>query len=132
MLSGVKYHQTVKGKLALKRAQEKYRHTTKGKLMFKTAQAKHRKTLKYKRTIKRYQLKTMYGISIEEYNSMCKAQQRKCAICRKVSKLQIDHDHKTNELRGLLCLHCNVGLGHFLDSQVILTAALRYLTKYGP
>jgi Recombination endonuclease VII len=36
----------------------------------------------------------------------------KCAICHKPGsdfkkRLSVDHDHKTNKIRGLLCYRCN-------------------------
>jgi hypothetical protein len=37
-------------------------------------------------------------------------------------------DHKGRRIRGLLCLHCNVGLGAFRDSKKFLRAAIRYLS----
>lgn len=54
----------------------------------------------------------------------------KCEICGQfVERLHIDHDHETNEVRGLLCRTCNVGLGHFGDSKEMLIKATRYLTR---
>lgn len=59
--------------------------------------------------------------------------QKKCAICRQDFQKdrvgQIDHDHKTGQVRGLLCLHCNLLLGHAKDQPNILRAALTYLEK---
>ena len=57
-------------------------------------------------------LKKKYGIGIEEYKRMFKAQNGVCAVCRRPPKnkkknLHVDHDHKTGEVRGLLCYYCN-------------------------
>lgn len=51
----------------------------------------------------------------------------KCNICGKISKLSVDHDHKTNKFRGLLCDNCNLGLGHFKDDPLLLEFAIIYL-----
>ena len=56
-----------------------------------------------------------------------------CAICKKPCRtgrsLAKDHDHKTGKVRGRLCLHCNVGLGHFQDSPALLLRAVDYLHR---
>lgn len=50
-----------------------------------------------------------------------------CAICKKEMKLpQVDHDHKTNRVRGLLCSRCNVRLATVEDAN-FLKLALAYL-----
>jgi hypothetical protein len=73
-------------------------------------------------------LKSEYGITSEQYNVMYSAQNGQCAICG-VSKiiLDVDHDHTTNEVRGLLCRKCNGGIGLLCDSDVLLAKALQYL-----
>lgn len=57
--------------------------------------------------------------------------QENCAICKTPFQAnligQIDHDHATGVVRGLLCLHCNLILGHARDQPDILRAALIYL-----
>ena len=38
-----------------------------------------------------------------------------CPICHKVVKeksIHLDHCHKTQEIRGYVCMDCNVGMGH--------------------
>ena len=52
---------------------------------------------------------------------------RSCTICGSEEKLVVDHDHKTNKIRGLLCNHCNRGLGHFKDDPDLLEYARIYL-----
>ena len=56
----------------------------------------------------------------EEYNRLLVAQDFKCAICACELSLDasgarpaIDHDHGTNEVRGILCHRCNIGLGYY-------------------
>jgi hypothetical protein len=41
----------------------------------------------------------------------------------------IDHCHKQGYFRGVLCLNCNNGLGHFKDSQALLLKAADYLKR---
>ncbi len=69
-----------------------------------------------------------YGISRREYERMCKDQDYKCKICEsRFEVLNIDHDHKTFVIRGLLCLHCNTGLGLFKDNPKFFQRAIDYL-----
>lgn len=58
---------------------------------------------------------------------MCALQGGLCAICRKRKIVVIDHDHRTKRIRGLLCLGCNSGLGHFQDSLRVMLNAVEYL-----
>jgi hypothetical protein len=50
-----------------------------------------------------------------------------CVICGSNEKLVVDHDHKTGQIRGMLCNHCNRGLGHFRDDPLLLEFAAVYL-----
>jgi hypothetical protein len=68
---------------------------------------------------------------MEQVQKMLVTQAHKCAICDDPITFEdchIDHDHKTNIVRGLLCGLCNRGLGQFRDSVKRLTAAIRYLS----
>ena len=58
-------------------------------------------------------IKNRYGLTIEQYDGLKVAQGGGCAMCGKVGRLFIDHDHKTGRVRGLLCPGCNGALGHF-------------------
>lgn len=52
---------------------------------------------------------------------------KECVICGSKEKLVVDHCHKTNIIRGMLCNHCNRGLGHFRDDPKLLEFAKIYL-----
>lgn len=59
---------------------------------------------------KDYRLKKRYGITLEQFNSMLKAQGGECAVCKVLfehRRINTDHDHKTKRVRGLLCYYCN-------------------------
>lgn len=80
---------------------------------------------------RKYTLRTKYGITPVQYDEMFAAQEGVCAICQWPSedRLAVDHCHKTNKIRGLLCRDCNVGLGCFKDITGRLLAALEYLQR---
>lgn len=74
-------------------------------------------------------VRNKYGISMDEYRSMMSI--GKCAICNRADiRLNLDHNHKTNIIREVLCINCNKGLGHFQDNPELLIAAARYLDKH--
>lgn len=74
-----------------------------------------------------------YGISSEEYKALYASQGGRCAICRRATgaarRLAVDHNHKTGEVRGLLCKPCNrYGLGMFArDDPEVFDRAADYL-----
>lgn len=76
-------------------------------------------------------LEANYGIDAAEYQRIWEAQGKRCAICRnqpRTIRFAVDHDHKTGEVRGILCKRCNhdlLGGGH--DSIDTLWNALVYL-----
>lgn len=74
-------------------------------------------------------LKRQYGMSISDYEVMYKSQNGLCGICGGVplGKLHVDHDHKTSEVRGLLCSPCNKALGLFRDDPETMKRAISYL-----
>lgn len=72
-----------------------------------------------------------YGLTPEAYAALLAEQDGGCAICGQAAApnaaLHVDHDHRTGEVRGLLCGHCNRALGLMLDDSDLLQAAALYL-----
>lgn len=80
-------------------------------------------------------LKHKYNISLEQYDKLLKSQDFRCSICRTsvtklTRRLAVDHNHKTNAIRGLLCNKCNSALGNLQDSIKLLQSAIKYLKKF--
>lgn len=68
-----------------------------------------------------------YGLTQQQYDQLLLESNHSCSICQDTKNLVIDHCHKTNKVRGILCWSCNVALGHFKDSKERLSNALTYL-----
>jgi hypothetical protein len=73
-----------------------------------------------------------YKINLNQYKEMLDSQNNKCKICFvklefKGRSTHIDHDHKTNKVRGILCNNCNLALGHAKDDIDILQSMISYL-----
>ena len=74
-----------------------------------------------------YHLKGRYGIGAADVDAMIATQGGLCALCRTRPATQVDHDHETGAVRGILCLLCNAGLGAFGDDPKIIASAIEYL-----
>lgn len=75
-------------------------------------------------------LKTLFSLTVEDYDTILAHQGGVCAMCRKPPKklrLAVDHDHKTGLVRGLLCWHCNSALGKFNDDLEQMERGVDYL-----
>jgi hypothetical protein len=73
-------------------------------------------------------------LSSDDYQRLYEAQGGRCAICRETRRtsLAVDHCHKTEAVRGLLCARCN---GQLLargarDRPDVLRRAAEYLEDY--
>lgn len=81
-------------------------------------------------------LKRRFGITQADYEAMLEVQGGGCGICGNLPKegvaLHVDHDHETGEVRGLLCVSCNNGLGQFRENPALLRIAAEYLEAGAP
>jgi hypothetical protein len=77
-----------------------------------------------------------YGVTQHEYNLMVAKQESKCKVCEveagdgHMSRLVVDHCHKSNEMRGLICQNCNMALGNAKDNSEILRKLADYLDEF--
>ena len=74
-------------------------------------------------------LKRKYGITLQEYDELLAAQGGGCAICGNPDADNVDHDHVTGEVRGILCFNCNIAIGHIADEKDRLLLAFAYLDR---
>lgn len=108
---------------------KRYYAKNKGKYLARARQQPKVDPVRARRYSFVYNLKTLYGITQEQYDVMLTVQRNNCRICKEPFKKtpHIDHCHKTKKVRGLLCGDCNRGLGGFKDKVSVLEAAIAYL-----
>ena len=79
-------------------------------------------------------LKKRFGLTLDEYDQLWASQGGVCIGCGDDNiagrRLAVDHDHKTGEIRGLLCDRCNRALGSCKDSPAILRRLADYLESF--
>lgn len=81
---------------------------------------------------RKWRLKHKYRLTEEDHAALVERHQGRCAICGAEKPLHIDHDHATGIVRGLLCEHCNRGLGMFQDTPRLLESAAAYIRRAQP
>jgi len=84
---------------------------------------------KRKQSNRKSHLKRKYGLTPEAFDEMLAMQGGGCAICGKPNPDNVDHDHVTGRVRGILCWNCNVGVGQFEDDIERLITATAYLDR---
>lgn len=109
----------------IKKQKKKWRDNNKDKV-------KNMRRRRYLLADRNSQLVLRYGVTLEDYSKMLEKQNFCCAICGKNQSefkkaLHVDHNHKTNKVRALLCWKCNYYLGIFEASKDKFE---KYLVEY--
>lgn len=91
----------------------------------------------YLRSTSNSGLKIKYGITLDEYEKLFTEQKGCCKICKTknpgrkgVKRFAVDHCHKTNKIRGLLCMSCNTAIGLLNENPILFDSAKRYLQSH--
>lgn len=128
-------------KNVIKKKHKEYYNNNKEKCKTATNKWKNKNIEKVKKHKKKHQdkirhlmpsrhIKSRYGLNPEEYNKMLEDCEYRCEICGiKPNRLCVDHDHKTNKVRGILCNYCNLGIGLLKDDINIILYAIKYLSS---
>jgi hypothetical protein len=99
----------------------------------------HAYYLKRQREYRGFALRN-FGLTIEQYEEMLAKQGGVCAICQRPEKrkgkrgtpitLSVDHCHRTDKIRGLLCYGCNNAIGLFGDDPALMQKAIAYVRRH--
>ena len=73
-------------------------------------------------------LSKSYNITPEDWFTKYNQQDGKCLCCGEERKLEVDHNHTTNQVRGLICRSCNTLVGYIESGALHL--ALDYLNRF--
>jgi hypothetical protein len=81
-------------------------------------------------------LRRKYGMTLEQFDEKLEAQGGRCPICETDkpggagNRFHVDHDHKTMQIRKLLCIKCNAVVGYADDDPDRLVRAAEYLKEF--
>lgn len=126
-----KQRKTPEAKALAKANYEKHKHKHLERRRLLAAEYRAKNPEASKETNLRSFMKRAYGITPEEKQEIFAAQGSCCAICgttdNRGREWHTDHCHTTKRVRGVLCNHCNLMLGHARDNPDVLTKASNYL-----
>ena len=79
-----------------------------------------------------WHLRKTYGISLQEFNNLVTSQGGVCAnrACDKPAEV-VDHNHETEDIRGILCNGCNTAAGLAQDNPEVVRGLAEYLENRG-
>jgi len=116
------YRESAKGKAA----EAKYLLTGKTKVAVRRwCQSEHGRTRMRMSGIAR-----LYGMTPEAYDALLEHQGGRCCVCLKppnARRLCVDHDHATGQVRGLLCIACNLLVAQIERNDETAARARAYL-----
>lgn len=122
-----------------KRSSRKYGYVSRCKSCSNKTQEALQKTEAVRSYNRKDKLLRNFGLTVEAYEKLWERQKGVCAICKEPEKalsnngflkhLAVDHCHTTGKVRGLLCHHCNAGIGNLKDNIELLKEAIVYLNS---
>lgn len=80
-------------------------------------------------------LRWKFNITLSQYEALLDQQNGVCAICgngeiqARRKFLDVDHDHQTGLIRGLLCSPCNTALGLLRENVERMDRMIKYVEK---
>lgn len=78
-----------------------------------------------------YRIRNRYKVTVEEAERLIKQKEKGCEACgSRTCRMHIDHNHKTGQVRGILCHHCNVVLGMVGDNVDHIEALICYVERH--
>lgn len=144
------YRKTEKGRLVTEKAETKYRTSKKCEETVAIYKKSDKRKATRKRALhsvagvlntKKVKLRRRYGVTLEEIEQKKKIQNNVCYICGnseyrlnintgKIRELSVDHNHKTGQVRDMLCSICNLTIGYAKESSDRLRKCADYLDKW--
>jgi len=135
------YIKTPKGQRSIKESSRKYwlkygkqySQDPVKKAAMNAAALRHSRSEKGIRARRNRHLRAKYGITLAEYEQLFKSQNQACAICGyqgTTRKFHLDHNHRTGNVRGILCNPCNGAIGLMQDDTKRLQQAIEYLMSH--
>lgn len=105
----------------VRRSANQYKRRRDNGTLWRTRNPEHHKEI-----LVRGNLRRKFRLTLEQYNALLDRQGGKCMICSKTEwrALAVDHCHKTDRLRGLLCSVCNKNLGIYEANKEAFAAYL--------
>ena len=78
------------------------------------------------------QMQIGFYIGMSDIEKLIGPKPKVCSVClgARSRRLVVDHDHKTNEIRGWLCDKCNLALGYLGDDAATIYRLAEYMNKY--
>lgn len=102
----------------------------------KAAKKKYNATVQGKAKSREYNLLWHFGMTTQDFKDLLLSQKDGCGICGtpepENAHHQVDHDHTTGFVRGILCRRCNKGIGFFDGHPELLSRAITYLSNQTP
>jgi hypothetical protein len=85
---------------------------------------------RWKTANKDYAQRNKFGLSKVEFQRLLDKFHRQCFMCQSKRHLCVDHNHRSNKVRGILCSNCNRALGLVHENKLALKRAVVYLQRY--